>query len=241
MPPSLSNYQNVFRIEKNDPKSKGIETRATKRNRPPVSCSACRIRKLKCDRRAPCSACSKRGPTNAASCNYFGSDRKDRSRHDRAMDSKIEAHIRLQKLEEMVTGILQTTNKCHDNAEDVYPTSRTADQTLESLSLDNPSEAAEGSFGSRGHLEVNGSETTYAGATHCKCELLGAKMPSFEHQRGGKCLCFRGIFLFTVDIVFTHIVSGNADSSILTYRGSGTTKCMCIWSAKSIHTETNIV
>ncbi|WQF90173.1 Putative zn(2)Cys(6) fungal-type DNA-binding domain-containing protein [Colletotrichum destructivum] len=31
------------------------------RNRPTVSCSTCRARKLKCDRQQPCGACQKRG------------------------------------------------------------------------------------------------------------------------------------------------------------------------------------
>ncbi|TQN74889.1 Fusarisetin A cluster transcription factor fsa6 [Colletotrichum shisoi] len=39
--------------------------RVTKRNRQPVSCLACRTRKLRCDRASPCGACAKRGDGDA--------------------------------------------------------------------------------------------------------------------------------------------------------------------------------
>ncbi|KAF9882360.1 hypothetical protein CkaCkLH20_00396 [Colletotrichum karsti] len=41
------------------------QRRVTKRNRQPVSCSACRSRKLKCDRAQPCGACTRRGDAHA--------------------------------------------------------------------------------------------------------------------------------------------------------------------------------
>ncbi|KAJ0158103.1 putative transcriptional regulatory protein C1F7.11c [Colletotrichum tanaceti] len=39
--------------------------RVAKRNRQPVSCLACRARKLRCDRASPCGACAKRGDGDA--------------------------------------------------------------------------------------------------------------------------------------------------------------------------------
>ncbi|RAH63722.1 Zn(II)2Cys6 transcription factor, partial [Aspergillus aculeatinus CBS 121060] len=45
---------------------------ARRRRRPAVSCSLCRRRKIKCDRQAPCSHCTRSG--NQATCEYDNSD-----------------------------------------------------------------------------------------------------------------------------------------------------------------------
>ncbi|KAJ4118882.1 hypothetical protein NW768_010621 [Fusarium equiseti] len=48
----LSNHMNTFRLSR---------PQRIKRNKPTVSCAACRARKQKCDRQQPCSGCQKRG------------------------------------------------------------------------------------------------------------------------------------------------------------------------------------
>ncbi|TVY84761.1 Fusarisetin A cluster transcription factor fsa6 [Lachnellula suecica] len=181
--PGLSEYQSVFRIEKNEPKSKAVEPRISKRNRQTVSCLACRTRKLvpldiaksiahcphrlKCDRQIPCSSCSKRGPSDAASCNYSSDKRSDRGKRYKSGDSKnAEAHVRLQQLEAMVTCLIHSTNASpENNSNNAYP-SFEAGQALENLSLDGSLKTTEASSDSRGHLNVNDSSTKYVGATH---------------------------------------------------------------------------
>ncbi|KAK0119638.1 hypothetical protein ONS95_011076 [Cadophora gregata] len=77
-----------------------LETQNQKlrRNRPSVSCTACQKRKLRCDRRQPCSACEKRG--HQAACSF----RPSRSNGDSINNdvTKQDVLSRLSKLEDMV-------------------------------------------------------------------------------------------------------------------------------------------
>lgn len=73
----LAAFTTVFRA---------AESHRVRRNRQPVSCTACQRRKSKCDRQKPCGACEKRG--DEAACR-FGPGRQ-------------EVQTRLAKLEEMV-------------------------------------------------------------------------------------------------------------------------------------------
>ncbi|TVY49194.1 Fusarisetin A cluster transcription factor [Lachnellula occidentalis] len=166
--PGLSDHQNVFRIEKSDTRNKGAENRVVKRNRQPVSCVGCRTKKLKCDRQVPCSSCVKRGRYDAASCSYSSGNRNERGKRDRAGESKnAEAHLRLQKLEDMVTGLLQSTNEgSESNGNSAHADGQPVDRNLEDLSLDSSLRTVEACSGARGHLEISRSETKYLGATH---------------------------------------------------------------------------
>ncbi|KPM36672.1 hypothetical protein AK830_g9907 [Neonectria ditissima] len=80
--PELAAFTNVFRA---------ADTHRVKRNRQPVSCTACQRRKSKCDRQKPCGACEKRG--DAPSCRFGGSA---------GPAGRLEVQARLAKLEEMV-------------------------------------------------------------------------------------------------------------------------------------------
>ena len=175
----LPQYQNVFRIAKNDAARNGNQTRGTKRNRQPVSCMACRARKsvsfrspcaylishshrLRCDRQVPCTSCTKRGDTT--SCSYSMGSHTRRDRPDGGSKAS-EAQLRLQKLEEMVTGLMQTSQKVPESIGDQRSRSNaTVDQRLEDLSVHTSPENPETSI--RGHLDYHGSETNYLGATH---------------------------------------------------------------------------
>ncbi|KAK2027715.1 hypothetical protein LX32DRAFT_673952 [Colletotrichum zoysiae] len=57
----IAQFTSVFRTQSLSDQQR----RVTKRNRQPVSCLACRTRKLRCDRALPCGACAKRGDGDA--------------------------------------------------------------------------------------------------------------------------------------------------------------------------------
>ena len=123
--------------------------------------------RLKCDRQVPCSSCAKRGRYDAASCTYSSGNRNERGKRDRAGESKnAEAHLRLQKLEDMVTGLLQSSSEGSESTGDIaHANGQPVDQNLADLSLDSSLRKIESS-GARGHLDISRSETKYLGATH---------------------------------------------------------------------------
>ena len=57
----IAQFTSVFRAQSLSDQHRKV----TKRNRQPVSCLACRARKLKCSRTLPCAACTKRGDGDA--------------------------------------------------------------------------------------------------------------------------------------------------------------------------------
>ncbi|KAI1821501.1 hypothetical protein F4861DRAFT_458901 [Xylaria intraflava] len=100
----------VFRAQP----SEGAQRKIQKRNRPPVSCLLCRTRKVKCDRQRPCERCAKSG--EAKYCEYAPrAARKPRGPEQRPQagvrtksdgGSRPVLQVRLQKLEEMVNGLI---------------------------------------------------------------------------------------------------------------------------------------
>lgn len=154
----MSQHQSIFRVAKRDATNNGTQSQVMKRNRQSLSCLPCRIRKLKCDRQAPCETCSKRG--DETSCAYskghaIGHDR----RRGESRDS--EAQLRLQKLEEMVTNLMRTAKDDSDSLFDkMSPQVATADQRFNSLSLPTSDLSPEA------QLDMNVSEKHYVSATH---------------------------------------------------------------------------
>ncbi|EED16281.1 C6 transcription factor, putative [Talaromyces stipitatus ATCC 10500] len=75
-----------------------------KRSRVQFSCTACRYRKLKCDRTHPCDRCTRRG--DAASCTYVGHGPRGRVNHDAGTNP---SHIqdRIQHLENLILSFAQ--------------------------------------------------------------------------------------------------------------------------------------
>ncbi|KAH6677492.1 fungal-specific transcription factor domain-containing protein [Halenospora varia] len=170
MPP-LSEYQTVFRIAKPDATTNGSSNRVTKRNRQAVSCLSCRTRKLKCDRQQPCTACLKRSGADAASCSYSSSSQSVRDKKEKPADSRTsEAQLRLQKLEEMVMGLMQNAGaKGILETPESLPTFATpAEQYFNGTSMaDSPPSSENSSSGpGPGRLHTNGEEIKYSGATH---------------------------------------------------------------------------
>lgn len=120
------------------------------------------LHRLKCDRQLPCMNCSKRG--DAASCDYTNGLRKGRDKRDEASKAS-EAQTRLQKLEQMVTSLMQPTSQGSETSGDTRSSSSTIfHQNLKDLPVHSSTQTSEPSCG--GHLDVQGSETNYLGATH---------------------------------------------------------------------------
>jgi hypothetical protein len=65
-----------------------------------------RMPRLKCNRQVPCTTCAKNGI--GSSCNYAALATNGHERRDEGLRSS-EAHLRLRKLEEMVTSLMQQT------------------------------------------------------------------------------------------------------------------------------------
>ncbi|KAI1371989.1 fungal-specific transcription factor domain-containing protein [Hypoxylon crocopeplum] len=156
-------YQtSVFRAQPTE----GLQRKIQKRNRPPVSCLLCRTRKVKCDRQQPCERCVKSGEANF--CEYAPrASRKARtdarpqvdarSRHEPM--SRPVLQVRLQKLEEMVNGLVYTARP-REPALDTPSSSdqRTEIETRSDLSSP-PSLAQSGSL-------LPSGDHGYVGATH---------------------------------------------------------------------------
>ena len=189
----LAQYQSVFRIAKPEASNESTQSRVTKRNRQPVSCLACRTRKsvsplshlavvaeffrrLKCDRQAPCTSCSKRG--EAGSCNYISGGRNGHERPDGGGSKSSEAQLRLQRLEEMVTSLMQIPDISNGH---VLAHHASVAQRLNGLSVHGKQRAFETS--AEGHLDIHGSETNYLGATHWAAILENVSIPAENRFR----------------------------------------------------------
>ncbi|KAI2624933.1 fungal-specific transcription factor domain-containing protein [Hypoxylon sp. NC1633] len=160
-------YQtSVFRAQPTE----GLQRKIQKRNRPPVSCLLCRTRKVKCDRQQPCERCVKSGEANF--CEYAPrASRKARtdarpqvdarSRHEPM--SRPVLQVRLQKLEEMVNGLVCTAQ----NREPALDTPSSSDQRTEvetRSDLSSPPSLAP-SAGPLIHT-THGEHGSYVGGTH---------------------------------------------------------------------------
>ncbi|KAI1085332.1 fungal-specific transcription factor domain-containing protein [Whalleya microplaca] len=155
----------VFRAQPTE----GLQRKIQKRNRPPVSCLLCRTRKVKCDRQQPCERCIKSGEANF--CEYAPrASRKPRSdarpqvetrsRHEPM--SRPVLQTRLQKLEEMVNGLIYTAQN-RDRALDTPSSSdqRTETDTRSDLSSPPSLTAPSGSL-----IPTTVGEHSYVGGTH---------------------------------------------------------------------------
>ncbi|KAI0134286.1 fungal-specific transcription factor domain-containing protein [Xylariales sp. AK1849] len=160
-----SYHQSVFRAQPNE----GLQRKIQKRNRPPVSCLLCRTRKVKCDRQQPCERCVKSG--EAAFCEYAPrASRKARSESRPQPDirakhetlSRPVLQVRLQKLEDMVNGLVHSAPA----REPALDTPSSSDQRNDGESRSDLSTPPSSLGGSGGGLLTNPTENSYVGATH---------------------------------------------------------------------------
>lgn len=75
-----------------------------KRNRVPLSCAACRHRKLKCDRLSPCGPCQKRGDT--AGCHYAAPGARKKSGAHGPSGTPDDMQNRIDRLEGLVLSLM---------------------------------------------------------------------------------------------------------------------------------------
>ncbi|KAI2640105.1 hypothetical protein GGS21DRAFT_399380 [Xylaria nigripes] len=157
----------VFRAQPTE----GSQRKIQKRNRPPVSCLLCRTRKVKCDRQRPCERCAKSG--EAKYCEYAPrAARKPRGPEPRPQPgartkpdggSRPALQCRLQKLEEMVNGLIdrnQSTEQSLNASSALGPLSgvdnRLNFSSRHSLSAPSPSL----------HAAITTGDGNYVGNTH---------------------------------------------------------------------------
>jgi hypothetical protein len=103
----VSHYISVFRAHGNTEDRRKV----TKRTRQTLSCVACRSKKLKCDRNHPCGNCQKRD--ESSKCTYSTGVASSGRKRD-AEQSKSEVQTRLQKLEQMVSSLMQSGNNAKE-------------------------------------------------------------------------------------------------------------------------------
>ncbi|KAI1105088.1 fungal-specific transcription factor domain-containing protein [Jackrogersella minutella] len=161
-------YQtSVFRAQPTE----GLQRKIQKRNRPPVSCLLCRTRKVKCDRQQPCERCVKSGEANF--CEYAPrASRKTRTDSRPQVDTRLRhepmsrpvLQVRLQKLEEMVNGLVYTAR----GREPALDTPSSSDQRTETTETRSDLSSPPSLAGSGGPLlpTTMGGEHNYVGATH---------------------------------------------------------------------------
>lgn len=139
-------------------------TSQNRRPKPILSCSFCRLRKLRCDRRAPCGACSRRG--KADECVYLTPEQERRN----AIDYR--PHARSQNARQRVERLEKTVNQLRGQMRTVELTSNRA---YGSLTL--PSDPSQGSTSAvnqpdrqltenMGKLNMTGDYAVYTGSTH---------------------------------------------------------------------------
>ncbi|KAH8687675.1 hypothetical protein BGZ60DRAFT_362754 [Tricladium varicosporioides] len=85
------------------------------RRRIPLSCVACRVRKLKCNREKPCQNCVVRGEVNAASCTYAEKVGKKNPAQNPRSDAE-DMRKRLNRLENSILSMMETTENPYSNS-----------------------------------------------------------------------------------------------------------------------------
>jgi hypothetical protein len=178
MPASeLSAFTHVFRA---DVATAIRKPRINKRARRPVSCVPCRSRKLKCDRQHPvCGGCQRR--RDAASCKWdlppgavfaypgtIGST-DDGGTPVRAPasnpGSKAEMQRRLQRLEEMISGLVGDGKAALGGSRQSLSSSGSPATTGTTAS--SPAQRSGfTAYNTGGHLSTSGTEMKFVGATH---------------------------------------------------------------------------
>lgn len=134
----------------------GGTNKVSKRNRQPLSCAPCRVKKLKCDRGHPCETCVKRG--DPTTCNYGKSAPVSNASKPEAngANPKGKAQERLRHLERLIMQMVDQNGP---------PSQQTAPTSAES-SLENVQDSEPGVPSAAGHLQFASSESRYVGSTH---------------------------------------------------------------------------
>ena len=107
-------------------------------------------------------SCSKRG--EHASCTYSNPEKLGRDGRDKR-DRDSEAQLRLQRLEKMVTSLIQTNEESPENRSDkTLFHNKTGDEIPDQASVHSSPQSSE--LSSEGHLNMKPPEKVYVNATH---------------------------------------------------------------------------
>ncbi|KAI0016426.1 fungal-specific transcription factor domain-containing protein [Xylariomycetidae sp. FL0641] len=125
-----------------------------RRDKPQLSCHACRRRKLRCDRHRPCSNCAKQRRGATSSCTYASSPETIASGSlTRSTKPAVHVHDRLRDLENLVVSLMNK-NPPAQVAQVAQPGVPAADEEIY------PPQPEAGS------LKLSGTETRYQDQTH---------------------------------------------------------------------------
>ncbi|KAK9233794.1 fungal-specific transcription factor domain-containing protein [Lipomyces kononenkoae] len=148
-----------------------------RRDKPQLSCTLCRRRKLKCDRRQPCETCVRRGLS--LSCTYVPFHSKEPERHDQrqvgpAGTSAIQD--RIGQLETLVTSLMNNLQRSNppraisgEKHDSPNPSSAVAAPELVYNFNQEPSPLAD----SVGRISLDSTETVYVESAHWTAILDG--------------------------------------------------------------------
>ncbi|KAF1815706.1 hypothetical protein P152DRAFT_193610 [Eremomyces bilateralis CBS 781.70] len=152
----IADFTNIFRAYPNPNTARKV----IKRPRQAFSCTACRTRKLKCDRERPCGICIARGDDEK--CRYASTPKQQK-------ESRLGVQGQLQRLEEMVSKLVQDGSAVANSNTAITPDDSTSSSNMSTngtqLTLD-----SEG----RGSAEP-GPRSVYTGATHWTTVLDGIR------------------------------------------------------------------
>ncbi|KAJ5951278.1 transcriptional regulator family: Fungal Specific TF [Penicillium vulpinum] len=145
-----------------------------RRSKPQLSCNLCRRRKLRCDRKQPCSTCTTRGL--ALSCAYPSNQASQSPRPHGTNRGRPQATVqdRLGQLEQIVVSLMQKTTSDGQDPPDQYPVaSVTQDQPREGSpeGIISPEDSPGQSDG--GSVWFSSSDAQYVGGTHWAAILDG--------------------------------------------------------------------
>jgi hypothetical protein len=131
-----------------------------RRDKPIVSCSLCRRRKLKCDRQQPCKTCVDRGLS--LSCTYVrmaSTTQESKTPHS--------VHDRIDQLEKLVTTMMHERENGNFQANSASPSMSHLDQHDTDNSVDIP--------GTPDRVRVSGGATSYTSGAHWASILDGVR------------------------------------------------------------------
>lgn len=131
----------------------GGPNKVSKRNRQPLSCAPCRVKKLKCDRGHPCETCVKRG--DPTTCNYGKSAPVSNASkpETNGANPKGKAQERLRHLERLIMQMVDQNGA-------------PSQQTAAGSSLENVQDSEPGVSSAGGQFHFAPSESRYVGSTH---------------------------------------------------------------------------
>ncbi|KAI8964657.1 fungal-specific transcription factor domain-containing protein [Daldinia sp. FL1419] len=91
-------------------------THSRRRDKPILSCTFCRARKLRCDRQSPCAACARRGKSEECVYSCSEQERKDAVDY-RPLTRGQQARRRVARLENLVIEMVQNSRQPSSNGE----------------------------------------------------------------------------------------------------------------------------